>query len=98
MATPAIVGNWIMGAMVAQGAYGGKRSNDRAGIARDDAQTARDDAKKQEKAKAALLRQGVQEQAVKVQDKDPNAKTGGVEMSGYKQLEVNRGGNTGANV
>ena len=97
MAAP-IVANWLMGAMVAQGAYGGKRSSEQAETARDDAKDVRDDTRKAEKANAALLKQGVQEQAVGTQAKDPNAQTGGVEMSGFAQLGVNRGKNTGANV
>ncbi len=97
MAAP-LVANWLMGAMVAQGAYGAKRSGDRAEQARDDAKEARTEVKAAEKAKAQLLKQGVQEQAVKVQDKDPNASTGGVEMSTFAQLGVNRNKGTGANV
>ena len=87
---------YLIAAQIGQAAYSAKREGDRAATTREDAQKVRDEAKAAEKAKAQLLRQGVQETATTVQKDDPNASTGGVEMSGFKKLSI--GGGTGANV
>ena len=92
----AVAANWLMGALIAQGAYSGKRTHQQAENTREDAQTALDEQKAAKKKQDALLRQGVQETATTVVEKDPNASTGGVELSAYKQLQV--GNNAGANV